>query len=840
MHSRITLVGWWMLIVVSMCGAESGIAAWEVGTYGPVVIYPNQTQGCTVNFGMAFNACPAGYSYGALKEWYDTGPEIGVSGVFNMLTAASVSTVGAPCDFHISETDLPSGVLGSTRVDYVGTAILGAHSKINLTGSSGGVRTFDLTTPDGDRDLSCVIAHEAGHGIGLDHDGLGGVMTAPFSWGPDCRYLSEHDVDVGAHYTQSLRNACLTGDGPVVFGDIDATPRTSGGVLLQITTEYERDAEQLVILRAEGLGSPDADYEERMRMALSNFPQGHQYLYFDDLGEIGDSYMIDAIGSDGLVHSRAFVQANSGAPMHLEYPPGSVDAMRADSRRRMKFDRWREVFDGARGSESVASHSPICCDFLVIAHDEFARDLAPICDYWQFDGMQVRMLTCNAANTKEQIRQLIAEAHSCHPLRGVWLVGSVRRSAALDGVDLVPTDFDMYDFYYSDVDGDGVIDVPIGRLPARLVREVVFYVNKELRYHWEVTWGGRKNPEHYSKWGVLSVPDNRASGSSVNWGLAEATVEAAGSELYQALSIARGSGRVSYLRSVDLPEWQGGSTSIYMNAVGAALKVDLVDGRHVQCGVALHHSSSQMFGGVNGDTWQDEVCIPGGECQRPCETFWILPLCFALDPGVNGGLDSTWPIASNNPIVYELFVNRGLLIFGSYAPVSRSLMKDVVLGMAPGLIEPTEMSQRASSLGELWKTVHNGLREMQPVAQEGIDAFGIYGDPMLYVRGVYPRAADVAGLNSRPLAVSASPTPFNGRVRLRAGGIGAEQLTLSIFDVRGRRVLCRVVSTDSDGTATFDWDARDESGRPVSSGNYLIRVTTGDGRAAQCRTVLLK
>ena len=66
------------------------------------------------------------------------------------------------------------------------------------------------------------------------------------------------------------------------------------------------------------------------------------------------------------------------------------------------------------------------------------------------------------------------------------------------------------------------------------------------------------------------------------------------------------------------------------------------------------------------------------------------------------------------------------------------------------------------------------------------------------------------------------------------------QVTLGIFDLSGRRVL-KIADAEmqSEGVHHKVWDARDDHGRPVTSGIYLARLTVA-GRSLERRIVLLR
>jgi hypothetical protein len=87
--------------------------------------------------------------------------------------------------------------------------------------------------------------------------------------------------------------------------------------------------------------------------------------------------------------------------------------------------------------------------------------------------------------------------------------------------------------------------------------------------------------------------------------------------------------------------------------------------------------------------------------------------------------------------------------------------------------------------------------------------------------------------------VDARPNPFAGSTRLAFRvPAGSGRATLSVFDVRGRRVRSLLDGLVTEGSGTATWDARDDRGRPVPAGIYFYRLETADGTATGKTTLL--
>jgi hypothetical protein len=102
--------------------------------------------------------------------------------------------------------------------------------------------------------------------------------------------------------------------------------------------------------------------------------------------------------------------------------------------------------------------------------------------------------------------------------------------------------------------------------------------------------------------------------------------------------------------------------------------------------------------------------------------------------------------------------------------------------------------------------------------------------------GIVPSpAAMVAGPR-----ISAYPNPFNPVAVITLRLPAAARTDLAIVDVRGRRVRTLLRGEELPaGAHELRWNGRDDNGRPVSSGVYLIRSVV-DGARASHRITLLK
>ena len=80
--------------------------------------------------------------------------------------------------------------------------------------------------------------------------------------------------------------------------------------------------------------------------------------------------------------------------------------------------------------------------------------------------------------------------------------------------------------------------------------------------------------------------------------------------------------------------------------------------------------------------------------------------------------------------------------------------------------------------------------------------------------------------------LSAGPNPFLDELSLRfvSPSSADAAITAEIFDATGRRIRA-LAGQAASGVANLSWDGRDQSGRPVAPGIYLIKAGNGDEQA---------
>lgn len=97
----------------------------------------------------------------------------------------------------------------------------------------------------------------------------------------------------------------------------------------------------------------------------------------------------------------------------------------------------------------------------------------------------------------------------------------------------------------------------------------------------------------------------------------------------------------------------------------------------------------------------------------------------------------------------------------------------------------------------------------------------------LWVEVENPVTIDEPNLPEK-FALSVYPNPFNGSLTIGVDiPVGEEKAAVSILNVLGQPVRQYLFSPSASGYQEIRWEGKDEKGRPVSSGIYFIRFTTG-------------
>jgi len=684
-----------------------------------------------------------------------------------------------------------------------------------------------------------ILTHEFGHVLGMDDRSSysgGYVMSNPIDEFWSDGVVEFHDDEraaVAARYGGNKDEGVYCDDNPVYFRNISMAAQGSASRLLLSTTANFGCDSVVVKYCSSGKWRP---YEEYRRLGAFSVVSGDTAVDYTFVHNVryppAGAYLIEGKGPGGVVDGFSVYSPTQGG-IGYGYSPEAIAAMRAFNFEHIRSGYWRGVSLGAVSLPLVTGNEAPDCDLLVVAYDDLARDLAPVCDYWQSVGYTVALVSNDGSIDAAELKAYIAEAFQFGNLQTVWLVGAPSKLNS-DHPNLVPTgEFvtPVADAFFAELTGDVFFDIGIGRLPARYPWEVVAYVNKELRYHYGASWGGRLPASSYGRVLVAAFPDNQATGDRLCWDGSQERVEESAMESAAVLAAVAPDLEIGLFNSTSLPEWSGGDNVAYAYAVAEAFTDEMALGAHVVVGHSQHNGIYDQFGMIGYDEWASRnVCAPGAECYRPGATIWVNPYCHAATPflGARALAGLIEPYAASNIPSFELFMSSGLVIFGPAAVSVNSYIDRVSSKMIENMFTADTSSGKRMSLSRAWMQSYNELRREGVFVDTGLDSYAISGDPMIFVRDVYDDSVAAVGEGAHgALGVVISPNPFNGVVRFAVRGVSGVGIDVRVYDVRGRRVWRKRLAADPDGLVNGAWRGETESGRHVGSGPYIVEISDG-------------
>jgi hypothetical protein len=84
------------------------------------------------------------------------------------------------------------------------------------------------------------------------------------------------------------------------------------------------------------------------------------------------------------------------------------------------------------------------------------------------------------------------------------------------------------------------------------------------------------------------------------------------------------------------------------------------------------------------------------------------------------------------------------------------------------------------------------------------------------------------------------PNPFNPSTKIRFTLSHREHVSLSVFDILGRKTAVLVDQVLENGSHEFEWDGTNNSGNAVASGIYIFRLENASGTILQKKAILLR
>jgi hypothetical protein len=123
-------------------------------------------------------------------------------------------------------------------------------------------------------------------------------------------------------------------------------------------------------------------------------------------------------------------------------------------------------------------------------------------------------------------------------------------------------------------------------------------------------------------------------------------------------------------------------------------------------------------------------------------------------------------------------------------------------------------------------------RHLRSVHQEWRDGEWINVDQTLYSYGSTAKDAFPEWGS-----LSSYPNPFNARTSLRFSLMESSRVTVTVYDLRGRKIAVPAEGTFSQGPHEVVWDGIDSGGRPAPSGVFVIRLS--DDRHSLTRSCVM-
>jgi hypothetical protein len=135
--------------------------------------------------------------------------------------------------------------------------------------------------------------------------------------------------------------------------------------------------------------------------------------------------------------------------------------------------------------------------------------------------------------------------------------------------------------------------------------------------------------------------------------------------------------------------------------------------------------------------------------------------------------------------------------------------------------------------GDRWVHIESMIDSDRETVVAPVGESGTYA--LLYAEGVRSET-----LPPRLFALHANqPNPFNPSTRIAFDLPAREDVSLRVFDVRGREVRVLESKTLAAGRYEYVWDGADNAGRPVGSGVYFSRLAAGEDLAVR-KMVLIR
>lgn len=781
----------------------------------------------------------------AAEAWTFAGAEIGISGSFGQPSISINFKNPYPDDRPNTEFAY------TTVVSQIGVqSIIGAYVHYNYE------YWYWPNTSDDICNFRDVLRHEFGHCLNFNHDDCTGSNVMCETTNHGCNnpsVLSTNEEEAlkkfyPTDFTYGPWQCCKRGGGPAAMDRITAAG-DSAGVLVSFGTSHEQDVAGFAVSRL--VWSPS--FSRTIVDTIACGAESREYCVVDPVVHDGAVYEVASVGANGIIDGvwyTGYESVSKGINMERRV----AEATRASEIGTGGY--WEGVRSGSvmpAGMADKVRTEPV--DYVVFAYEDFVEEVAPLCAFWEGTGLAVVLVPVDdSAGRRQAIRDIIRVYHALRPLQAVLLVGDACENNDLEPVNVpanavapppinhIPTfyeqslcypDIKAYqatDIPYGDVDDDGVLDVPIGRLPADSESEVSLYVAKVLQY-----MSYYLLPANYGRSVIHCVPTTlpRCELNGERLSEAQAAIKQLGRDLH-ALGHADGEGSLELYDTTELLIWtgddcDGSNGNDYYSALARDyIGTSVMSGAHVILGVSEHFGSFVPYSLFGRTDWASET-VP-----RSTMNYWFWFQCLAGNfSGVNGVGEDYQPLCE-----YELFEQSALMVIGPNGPSWNELNSSI----ARRWVE--KLYHRGSNglydgvcMGQKYKECFNELMNETMYGRE-LRSYMLLGDPMLRMKDPMVITGEEVVAGSEDSGVSVFPNPCNARLVIRHDGRSLKNVECIVYSMRGE-VVCKLDRDVYEDGVRWVWDGEDSRGRIVPSGTYVVRVSGTDVGWSR-KVVLLK
>jgi hypothetical protein len=139
----------------------------------------------------------------------------------------------------------------------------------------------------------------------------------------------------------------------------------------------------------------------------------------------------------------------------------------------------------------------------------------------------------------------------------------------------------------------------------------------------------------------------------------------------------------------------------------------------------------------------------------------------------------------------------------------------------------TEAELRVAYYDTLWHPMNTDVDPDNNQVSVSTDHFSLFGIGSFTGTGI-EEEAEISTLPPSFVLFQNYPNPFNQSTKIQFALVKSGLVTLSIYDLLGRKVRTLVSQHLSSGYKSVFWDGKDNSDNEVASGIYFYRLSVED------------